>query len=92
MEILFIVAGIWFVLALVKNLRRKRADQAKPEPALTVTFETRPARPARSGNRRVRNTRDWPALLDRDDVLVVDVETTGLGRSAEVVEVGSVSV
>ena len=36
MEILFIVAGIWFVLALVKNLRRKRADQAKPEPALTV--------------------------------------------------------
>ena len=90
MEILFIIAGIWFVLALVKNLRRKRADQTKPEPALTVTVETRPARPARSGNRRVRNTRDWPALLDRDDVLVVDVETTGLGRSAEVVEVGIV--
>ena len=82
---LFIVAGIRVLVAL---LRRNPANQAE----LTVTFETRPARPARSGNRRApkRNTQDWPALLDRDDVLVVDTETTGLGKTAEVVAVGIV--
>ena len=42
-EILFIVAGIWFVLALVANLRRSRADQAEPEPL------ARPARPGGEG-------------------------------------------
>ena len=85
---LFIVAGIRLVRALVATLFRKPADQAKPGPALTVTVETRPVRPARSGNRK--RTADWPALLDRDDVLVVDTETTGLGGTAEVVEVGVV--
>ena len=92
MEILFVVAGILFVLALVANLRRKPADQTEPEPALTVTVETRPVRPPGSGKQRApkRNTADWPALLDRDDVLVVDVETTGVGQRAEVVEVGIV--
>ena len=38
------------------------------------------------GARRLR-ARDLPALLGREDVLVLDTETTGLGRNAEVIEV-----
>ena len=38
------------------------------------------------GARRLR-ARDIPALLGREDVLVLDTETTGLGRNAEVIEV-----
>ena len=50
-----------------------------------------PGGPPRQKNRRKkRNTADWPTLLDREDVLVVDVETTGVGDRAEVVEVGIV--
>ena len=30
---------------------------------------------------------NWRALLDRDDVLIVDTETTGLGRRAEILEI-----
>ena len=39
----------------------------------------------RRKSRKNRNTADWPDLLDREDVLVVDVETTGVGGRAEVV-------
>ena len=39
----------------------------------------------RRKSRKKRNTADWPDLLDREDVLVVDVETTGVGGRAEVV-------
>ena len=38
------------------------------------------------GARRLR-ARDIPALLGREDVLVLDTETTGVGRNAEVIEV-----
>ena len=34
--------------------------------------------------------RDIPSLLDRDDTLILDTETTGLGASAEVIEVVAV--
>lgn len=33
------------------------------------------------------STTDWPSLLDRPDVLVLDTETTGLDSSAQVIEV-----
>ena len=32
---------------------------------------------------------DWPDLLDRPDVLIIDTETTGLGKRAEVIEVAA---
>ena len=32
-------------------------------------------------------SREWRALLDRSDVLILDTETTGLGNRAEVIEV-----
>ena len=32
--------------------------------------------------------KDWPDLLDRDDVLILDCETTGLSRRSECVEIG----
>ena len=38
------------------------------------------------GAKRLR-ARDIPALLERDDTLIVDTETTGIGRRAEVIEV-----
>ena len=38
------------------------------------------------GAKRLR-ARDIPALLERDDTLIVDTETTGVGRGAEVIEV-----
>ena len=41
------------------------------------------------GARRLR-ARDIPALLDRDDVLVLDTETTGIGSYAEVIEIVAV--
>ena len=34
---------------------------------------------------------DWPGLLGRDDVLILDTETTGLGRDAEVIEVAVIN-
>ena len=43
----------------------------------------------RKGARRLR-ARDIPALLDRDDVLVLDTETTGIGSYAEVIEIVAV--
>ena len=46
----------------------------------------------RLGGRRAHPLRvqDIPALLDREDVLIVDTETTGLGPRAEVIEVAAV--
>ena len=38
------------------------------------------------GAKRLR-ARDIPALLDREDVLIIDTETTGVGRRAEVIEI-----
>ena len=43
----------------------------------------------RKGARRLR-ARDIPALLDRDDVLVIDTETTGIGWDAEIIEIVAV--
>ena len=34
---------------------------------------------------------DWPQLLERDDVLILDTETTGLDRRAEVIEVALIN-
>lgn len=34
---------------------------------------------------------DWSQLLDRDDVLILDTETTGLGPEAEVIEVALIN-
>ena len=53
-------------------------------------FSKRPrsARERRKGGRGKRaGVVDWPGLLGRDDVLILDTETTGLGRDAEVIEV-----
>ena len=36
---------------------------------------------------KVHSTSDWGKLLDRSDVLIVDTETTGAGRWAEVVDI-----
>lgn len=43
---------------------------------------------ARSGRKvsRSNRTADWGELLDRDDVLVLDSETTGISESAEIIE------
>lgn len=41
----------------------------------------RRSRPGRAG------VMDWPRLLERDDVLILDTETTGLDGSAEVIDV-----
>ena len=78
LEFLFVVAVIWFVVALIANVRRRRKPD--PEPSITVDIDVRPVtvettRPARR-RKKQRNVADWPALLDREDVLVVDVETT----------------
>ena len=40
----------------------------------------------RSGARRLR-ARDIPALLERQDILVLDTETTGIGPYAEAIEI-----
>ncbi len=51
-----------------------------------------PARERRDGARRKRTgVADWPGLLGRDDVLILDTETTGLGRAAEVIEVAVIN-
>ena len=58
-------------------------------------FSKRPhsASERRDGVRRKRNRAwaDWPGLLGRDDVLILDTETTGLGRDAEVIEVAVIN-
>ena len=57
-------------------------------------FSKRPhsARERRDGARKKRNgVADWPGLLGRDDVLILDTETTGLGRDAEVIEVAVIN-
>ena len=55
-------------------------------PALVATWLSGLHRLRRGGALRLRS-RDIPALLDRRDVLVLDTETTGLGSTAEIVEV-----
>ena len=52
-------------------------------------------RPRDTGRRRGRRdgagVHDWPQLLDRGDVLILDTETTGLGRESEVIEVALIN-
>lgn len=52
-------------------------------------------RAASGGRRRAAGSRagvaDWPGLLQRDDVLILDTETTGLDRHAEVIEVAVIN-
>ena len=55
-------------------------------PALVAAWLSGLHRLRRGGALRLRS-RDIPALLDRRDVLVLDTETTGLGSTAEVIEV-----
>ena len=40
--------------------------------------------------RRISPSRDWTSLINRRDVLIVDTETTGLYKLAEVIEVVAV--
>ena len=40
--------------------------------------------------RRISPSRNWTSLIDRKDVLIVDTETTGLHKRAEVIEVVAV--
>ena len=54
--------------------------------ALIALWLTGLHRLAGRGAKRLR-ARDIPALLERDDTLIVDTETTGIGRGAEVIEV-----
>ena len=45
----------------------------------------------RQGPRGRAGVHDWPLLLDRHDVLILDTETTGLGRQSEVIEVALIN-
>ena len=58
-------------------------------PAL-VALSLSGLRRLRGRGARRRRARDIPALLGREDVLVLDTETTGVGRNAEVIEVVAV--
>lgn len=52
----------------------------------------RPPAARRAGRPRPRaGVADWPQLLGRDDVLILDTETTGLDRRAEVIEVALIN-
>ncbi len=58
-----------------RRFRRRRADFRRRGPDDT----------------RRAGVADWPALLEREDVLILDTETTGLGREAEVIEVALIN-
>lgn len=51
----------------------------------------RPSAWRQNGARDRVGVADWPQLLERDDVLILDTETTGLDRSAEVIEVALIN-
>ncbi|MCE2490423.1 MAG: 3'-5' exonuclease [Anaerolineae bacterium] len=51
----------------------------------------RPSAWHQNGARKWTGVTDWPQLLERDDVLILDTETTGLDRSAEVIEVALIN-
>lgn len=73
--------------AVVRRPESPRLE--RPEPGRTAPRTVAERRSAvRYGEPAARDVAgDWRALLDRDDVLILDTETTGLGKGAEVIEV-----
>ena len=65
----------------IRLLRGEGSDQAPKHPSP-------PAPEASSKDQKVEAAQkaDWSALVDREDVLIFDTETTGLGDDAEIVE------
>ena len=52
----------------------------------------RPPAARRAGRPRPRaGVADWPQLLERDDVLILDTETTGLDSEAEVIDIALIN-
>ena len=75
-----LVALVWLV---VRAARRAQAPASAPDPAADVAAELVTSAPDPAADVAA----ELVTLLDRSDVLVVDVETTGFGKRAEVLAV-----
>ena len=70
----------------VPSARQQRPLTDKTQ-QISVPAKTRSRRRQRA---RVK-TADWPDLLEREDILILDTETTGLGDDAEVIDIAVIN-
>lgn len=68
-----------FILALATFIEKKRQKNS--------TLHNRAALERDSPTSQRDTARDWKELVDREDVIIVDTETTGLAADAEVLEI-----
>lgn len=69
-----ILVGLLILLGITAAARRRSAARLE----------------AHARNNRARLAASWAGLLDRSDVLILDTETTGLGKRSELVEIALV--
>ena len=83
-----------FVRSIISSRSRRelKAPVTRGQPARATRSKSstgRQSKPLTASRRRpaISRSRKWSPLLNRRDVIIVDTETTGLSKSAEVIEI-----
>jgi DNA polymerase III epsilon subunit-like protein len=90
MTVLLLAFLAWFFwhLFLKPEPRHKHQAENAPESSQEVPSDTMPTQTAETTDAGRRNV----AEADYDDYVAIDIETTGLGRSARIIELGAVRI
>ena len=83
-----IIIGIVLIAIVVWMLTKGSSDTGNTSSEHDVKIDVNWTHATIQPNDELRNlAHEWDGLLDREDVMVIDTETTGLDRNSEVIEV-----